>query len=987
MARGFLPFALLVLLFFQTGQSAAPPDGPIPPADAPKHMTLPKGFQATLFAGEPDVVQPIAFTFDDRGRLWVAECLSYPDWSKDGKGADRIVVFDDPDGTGHFKTRKVFYDKAVNVSGIAVGFGGVWLCSTPNLVFIPIRDGDVPDGPPEVILDGWDLNAKHNVFNGLAWGPDGWLYGCNGILSQSKVGKPGTPAEQHVPINCGVWRYHPTRKVFEAVAHGTTNPWGLDFDDYGQAFITNCVIKHLFHVIPGAHFERMFGQDFNPHLYALMQSCADHIHWGGGDWTTSRGGKGEHDAPGGGHAHVGAMVYLGDNWPAEYRNGLFTCNIHGNRVNHDLLERHGSGYVAKHDKDFLLANDPWFRGLAVHVGPDGAAFVSDWTDTGECHNYEVAHKTSGRIYKITHDKITPFNDDLAKLSDAELVERQLHKNDWHVRHARRLLQERAAAGKLAKDTRPKLLKMLRENPDVTRQLRALWALHVTGGIDEELRLNLLENKEEWIRAWTIQLALEDRQPTEDVRKKLARLAADDPSPVVRLHLASGLQRLPLAQRWPIAEPLVAHGEDAKDANLPLMLWYGIEPLVAADAVRGAALIKQARIPLLREFLARRVASLADTDLPSLVKVLSQAEGEVRLDVLKGMHDALHGRRNVAMPKEWNAVSREMQNSSGEVRELTLRLGLIFGDPEALAVLRKTVADTSAATAARQSALQALVQLPDQELPPVLHSLLTDRAVRGAALRGLAAYKDDKTPRLILEHYKSFTDAEKADAVTTLASRLVYARALVEALEKGPVSRNDLDAFTVRQLLGYKDKDLSERLTKVWGTIRPPAEEKKTLIARYKKMLTPEYVKAADLSRGRSLFNRNCASCHFLFDSGAKIGPELTGGQRANLDYILENVIDPSAVVARDYQVSVVVTKSGRVVNGIVKREDDRTLVLQTPNDVVTVPKTEIEERKVSPLSLMPEGILTKLKDDEVRDLIAYLASPKQVPLPRDETPP
>src|SRR4029077_20105007 len=179
----------------------------------------------------------------------------------------------------------------------------------------------------------------------------GWLYGCNGILSNSKVGRPGTPADQRVALNRGVWRYHPTKKIVEVVANGTTNPWGLDFDDYGQMFITNCVIHHLWHVIPGAHYQRMFGQDFNPHLYSLMASCADHIHWGGGSWQSSRGGQGSHGEAGGGHAPTGAMVYLGDNWPDRYRNGVFMCNIHGNRVNHDTVEPRGSGYVARHAKD------------------------------------------------------------------------------------------------------------------------------------------------------------------------------------------------------------------------------------------------------------------------------------------------------------------------------------------------------------------------------------------------------------------------------------------------------------------------------------------------------------------------------------------------------------------------------------------------------------------------------------------------------------
>src|SRR5262249_2628201 len=163
------------------------------------------------------------------------------------------------------------------------------------------------DGPPEVLLDGWSLDAKHNVENGLAWGPDGWLYGLNGILATSRIGRPGAPDSERVPFNCGVWRYHPLRRVFEPVAWGTTNPWGLDFDDHGEMFMTNCVISHLWHVIPGAHYKRMFGEDFNPHLYELMESCADHLHWAGGAWQESRGGGGKHGEAGGGHAHVGAM--------------------------------------------------------------------------------------------------------------------------------------------------------------------------------------------------------------------------------------------------------------------------------------------------------------------------------------------------------------------------------------------------------------------------------------------------------------------------------------------------------------------------------------------------------------------------------------------------------------------------------------------------------------------------------------------------------
>lgn len=980
-------FALLLAVLLPVLSGLAQ-DKPLPPTEAAGHMTLPEGFRATLFAGEPDLVQPIAFTIDDRGRLWVAECHSYPNWQRDGKeGKDRILIFEDRDGDGRFDTCKVFYDKVANISGIQLGFGGVWVCATPNLLFIPDRDGDdVPDGPPQVLLDGWNLlQAQHNVFNALTWGPDGWLYGCNGIQSHSRVGKPGTPDKERVALNCGVWRYHPTRQQFEVVAMGTTNPWGIDFDDYGQMFITNCVIGHLWHVVPGAHFQRMYGQDFNPHWYRLLDSCADHLHWAGGPWQSSRGGQGKHSEAGGGHAHSGAMVYLGDNWPDRYRNGIFMCNIHGNRVNHDVLERRGSGYVAHHGKDFLLANDPWFRGLSLQYGPDGGVFVSDWCDTGECHNYVTVDRSNGRIYKITYGNVAPVNEDLAKLNDAELVRRQLHNNDWHVRHARRVLQERAAAGKLSPQTRGSLENILREHADVTRKLRALWALHVTGGLEERLHSELLDSPEEYVRGWVVQLALEERRGSPKLLTKLAELAARDPSALVRLYLASGLQRLPLEARWPVALALIQHAEDIVDAYIPLMIWYGIEPLASTDVNRFTNLLPSAKIPLVREYIARRSAS-ESAGLRLLVALLDRTDDPtVQQDVLRGIHEALKDQRRVPMPEGWPAVSRKLaQSPSTAAREEALLLSLVFGDEHAAASLRQTMMDERAARTARQNALQALLQYKDAQLVPLLHALLNDRCMRGPALRALAAYQDQATPAAILSRYPSLTEEEKNDAIHTLASRPSYALALLNAMEDGRIPRHDLSAFTVRHILAFNDAQINDKLARVWGTIRPAAQEKTALMAHYKTLLTADYLNSADRSRGRVIYARICASCHRLFGEGGDVGPDLTGSQRANLEYVLENVLDPSAIVAQDYQVTVLETKDGRILTGIIKQENDKALTVRTQNDTILVPKDEIESRRRSPLSMMPDGLLAPLKNEDVRDLVAYLASPNQVPLPAEE---
>src|SRR3989440_3244486 len=491
-----------------------PKDVPPSPEEAVRRFKAPEGFNVTLFAGEPNVCQPIAMAFDDRGRLWVAECFSYPNWTAPDKGRDRILVFEDTDGDGRFDKRTVFWDRAYNLSGIQIGNGGIWACCAPHLLFIPVKDGGlVPAGKPEIVLDGWNTKIKHNIVNSLTWGPDGWLYGCHGILAESRPAPPGTPDEQRPRLNCGIWRYHPARKTFEVVCNGTTNPWGLDFDEHGEAFFINCVIGHLWHAIPGAHYKRMYGLDYNRYAYDLIDAASDHLHWGGGHWTSSRGGKGTHSEAGGGHAHSGLVAYLGDNWPQKYRNSLLMCNIHGNRLNRDVPQRKGCGYTGRHAPDFLTSDNPWFRGVALAVGPEGAVYITDWCDFGECHDDDGVHRSSGRIYRVAYGKTTPPNGlDLARKSDAELVELQLNKNDWYVRHARRLLTERAAAGKPLAKVHDALRKIFDANPDVPRKLRALWALYCTGGAKPAWLVGQLDHPNEHVRAWAVRLLCDDGKP-------------------------------------------------------------------------------------------------------------------------------------------------------------------------------------------------------------------------------------------------------------------------------------------------------------------------------------------------------------------------------------------------------------------------------------------------------------------------------------------
>ncbi|MCC7013046.1 MAG: DUF1080 domain-containing protein [Planctomycetes bacterium] len=953
----------------------------LPAPDAARAMSVPPGFQVDVIAAEPDVHQPIALAIDDRGRLWVAEAFTYPVRAPGDKGADDIVVFEDRDHDGSFETRTVFARELNLVSGLEVGFGGVWVGAAPYLMFIPDRNGDlVPDGPPEILLDGWAYQDTHETLNAFTWGPDGWLYGCHGVFTHSKVGKPGAPDSERTPLNAAVWRFHPTRHEFEVFAEGTSNPWGVDFDENGQMFITACVIPHLFHLIQGGRFERQAGAHFNKYVFDDIKTIADHRHYIG---DTPHGGNNRSNAAGGGHAHCGLLIYDGAQWPEQYRGGLYFDNIHGNRINHDVVVRAGSGFVGQHAEDLLVANDRWFRGISFKQGPDGSVYFIDWYDKQACHWTEpgIWDRTNGRIYRLRHGAADPRATWERDWTDPDLwIAAAASGTDAGLaKRARRRVQEGGAdlfaLASLGDDA------LGSNDPRVA--LRALWALHAAEAFDEEQARASLASAHEYVRAWAIQLALEDRQVEPETLTALEQLAANDPSPVVRLYLASALQRIPLEQRWGIAERLSQHAEDAHDHNLPLMIWYGIEPLIAADPARALELFSASPIELLAHYSVRRAAAeplLHAALVRHLAASLSQPSLEWKLDETA---KALKDQRGLSMPAGWLelrlALLAAVDSSAPQanLQRLTRELGLAFGDTEALPALRATLADKSADSALRLKALDDLVRAKDAELAPLLRLLLVERALRAAAIRALASFDDAQAARIVLAVYPDLSGDEKRDALNTLSSRASFASALLDAIEDQRVPRTDLGAFVARKIESLGDDALTSRLNSIWGRVRVTAEDKLARIADLKVELSDALLAQADRARGREVFSRTCQQCHTLFGTGGNVGPELTGSNRADLDYLLSNMVDPNAVVGQDYLATMVWTDDGRIVTGILRGETDSSITLQTENERIVIAKGEIETRKLSDLSTMPEGLTDGLKPDELRDLVAYLRGPTQ----------
>ena len=963
------------------------------PADAAAAMTVPAGFSVQVFAAEPDVKQPIAMAIDDRGRIWVAEAYEYPRRAPEGEGTDRILIFEDTDLDGHFDKRTVFAEGLNLISGLEVGFGGVWVGASPYFMFIPDRDGDdVPDSKPQILLDGWHYEDTHETLNAFIWGPDGWLYGCHGVFTHSVVGKPGTPEDERIPFNAGVWRYHPTLHKFEAFAQGSSNPWGVDFNDRGQAFITACVIPHLYHMIQGGRYQRQGGQHFNRYTYDDIKTIADHLHYAGNIADHAWWGRDEPavhastDAAGGGHAHAGAMIYLGGSWPTRYHDQIFMNNIHGARLNQDILTPRGSGYVGQHGHDFLFAHDQASQIINLRYGPDGQVYFIDWYDMQQCHRSDPsAHdRTNGRIFRLAYNNAPSVKVDLKQLSDTELVELQLNENDWYVRHARRILQERASTAKLQPAAVKRLVEIVTTHQDETRRLRALWVLHVTRNLPIELVIQLASDKSPYVRGWVVQAVMEQSgdAPSPELMLGLASMALGDPSPIVRLYLASASQKFPINSRWEIMQALLSHADDANDHNLPLMYWYAFEPLVQDDMELALELAQAGKIPVVFRHTIRRIAEIGSEEAISLlVNALAASSDDSQQAIfLNTMSEAFRGSRSLPMPKNWPELYGKLaQSKNDSIRTQARRLAVKFGDLRALAETRTILSDAAVNLDQRKSALASLLGAKDPELAPILQTLIADRGLRREALRGLAAYSDAKTPSIVLAAYRSFTTDERRDALSTLSSRPQYALPLLDAIIAKQIAASDLSADLIRQLGNLGDEAIKHRVAEIWGVVRETAADKKKLAEKYQKIVRDEGPKP-DLHLGRALFTKSCQQCHKLFAVGHSIGPELTGSNRANLDYLLSNVVDPSAVMAKEYQPLVIVTDSGRTITGLVQAEDDRSLTIATATETIILPRDEIEESSLSQTSMMPDNQWQQLSPHEIRSLVAYLASPKQVPI-------
>jgi putative heme-binding domain-containing protein len=552
------------------------------------------------------------------------------------------------------------------------------------------------------------------------------------------------------------------------------------------------------------------------------------------------------------------------------------------------------------------------------------------------------------------------------MPDARLVALQTSASDWHARRARVILQHRAFNRTLQTDTHDRLRELFRTSTNADWRLRAMWGLHVTGGWSSSTLAETLADRDEYVRAWAVQLLTEDRAPSNETLDRFARMARDDRSAVVRLYLAAALQRIGEDARWPIASALMAHAEDANDHNLPKMIWLAVEPLVASNPTRALEHASSSRIPLLARFIARRTS---DADLLEPVVTAIGKAPATRQALLEGLRDGMEGRFDLDAPPNWPAVLRQLRRSPAPVARLAADIAQQFGDTETARRNIAAVRSASASADERRRALQMLAAQRRPQLVQHLPVLLDDEKLRVDAIRAIAAFDEEPLASALIERYPALGVAERTEAIQTLASRRSYGRLLTAAIASNTIPRRDIPVHVARQLL----RVVGAGFTEVWGPVEQSVAEDKTY-ARYRRLLTETAIRNASVQNGRATFQRTCGACHKLYGEGGAIGPDLTGSNRGNLDYLLLNVLDPNAEVPDGYKMVLVNTRDGRTFSGTVVTETDRQITLRVVgrDAPVAIRKADVQTREVAAASMMPPGLFDALADREVIDLVAYL---------------
>lgn len=1018
-------FALLIAVAI-TGLDASIADAQgYRPDIATAKMTVADGLAVKLFASEPEVRQPILVKCDDRGRLWTIQYLQYPNpaglkrvkvdrWSrtvydripapppKGPKGADRITILEDSNGDGKADNVKNFISGLNLTTGLAFGYGGVFVMQVPYLLFYSDRNrDDVPDGDPQVLLSGFGMQDAQSLANHLTWGPDGWLYGVNGSTTTCRI--------RGIEFQQGCWRYHPVTKEFELFSEGGSNTFGLTFDENGNLFYSTNGGPFV-HAVQGGYFYKSFGKHgplHNLFAYGFFGPLKRDL------------------VPGG--PPTGGTIYYGDSFPETYRGKFIAGNFLGHTASWWSIQPAGTTVEARFGGVLLNSHDTWFGPTDMCVGPDGSMFISDFYDKRTAHPDPDANwdRSNGRIYKITTAKTRPLKGfDLRTLPSRELVALLSHRNHWFADRARVLLAQRRDRSVV-----PLLEKLAFQHRDGPRALQGLWALYVTAGLDDETARKLLKHPYEYVRSWTVRLLGDRKKVSPAMARRLVTLAETEPSPIVRSQLACTAKRLPAKEGLPIVVAILNRDIDDDDSRIPWLLWWAIEDKAISDTqlvlkhFSGPEAWKKGSYRgnirrLMRRYAAdgteagyRACSRLLETTPPNqldsmhtaLAKGLSERSTGLYGIGQGGLYAKFSTIKNAAAKKnarKFQPLTPKLKGyianrwKSRRADRFWIQLAIRAGVDAAYEHVLQKVSDPATTTSTHIEMLGLLEEFGKADCVPVVLpfvDLKQPEQLQSRAMSVLNRFGPQEFTDRLLANYPQMSPPLRSQTRDVLFSRLTTAREFLNRVDRKTFDAKEVPLDQLRRIALYQDKRLNALVRKHWGNIQGGTPEQK--LATMRRFNNDLRAGSGNWQRGRELFKKHCGVCHRLFGEGNKIGPELTKANRSDRGALLRTIVDPSAVIRKEFINYVVVTTSGRVITGLIAEQDAASLtVLDAKNKRTRISRDDVELIKESPISLMPEKLLDQLKPQELRDLFRYLqsnvtATANRRPLPNERNVP
>ncbi|MEO9931514.1 DUF7133 domain-containing protein [Rhodopirellula bahusiensis] len=988
---------------------------PATPAETIARLKVPDDLQMELVAGEPDVTQPIHISFDFKGRMWVVQYRQYPFPAglkvvrydqhlravfdkmpvappNHVAGADCVTVWEDTNGDGAYDSHRDVIQGLNIATSVAVSTSGIWVMNPPYLLHYPDADQDAQvDGDPTVHLTGFGLEDTHAVANSLRLGPNGWLYGANGSTTTASIRAPLSDRPDQATSFQGqcIWRYHPESHRFEIFAEGGGNTFGLEIEESGLTFSgTNHGSTRGMFYPQGSYGTKSWGKHgplTNPHAYGFFQ----HMR--------SEGDR---------RRFTQALVVYQDNvLPPRYRGESIAINPLQRCVISSELTEDTSTFRTSDFETTVETDDRWFRPVAIAVGPDGAVYFADWYDTRLTHvdPRDNWHKTSGRIYRLTAkelsssskwDKLLPSRTrfDLFAMTDEQLLNLLAHPS----RTIRFLTLETIVARiEESKALQDSLVGILNDEMD-ERRLLALWALQRGSVLSDEALTHCMLSSEPDpnLRRWAIRLLGDQRSVTGDEHNALIELAKHEDDVHVRSQLASTAARLDAESALPILREMMLRDADQDDLHLPLLIWWGLEAHSEKHADAVAALFQDERLwksRLVREtILNRLMRRFAAEGSPESYRVgarlLAMAPNDdAKAILIQGFEEAFVGRKVEVLPealREQLAVFRESRPGS----DLPLRLRQ--GDADAIKQALQLVEQPAAPIRTKVALIETLGEIQDEKALAVLRRRLQgdpSGAVKLAALQALSRFPGEAIGSWVAYAYQSSMDDAgnlRETAIRVLSSREPWALVLLDEIDAAKINAERVPADVVVQMQAFENPSLRERVAKHWGVVRATPAEKQNQIKALQALVRS--TTQSDLSHGKVLFTKHCGTCHRLFGEGGKVGPDLTGYERSNLDFLSLAIIDPSAAIREEFTNYRLLTTDGQVLSGLLENQTPDTVTIRTAEgNAVRVNRDDIETLQASPVSLMPENILDALSPEDVGDLLAYLQQPVRIQLAPD----